>query len=85
MFGGDFARSARHFDRAAEIAQNRLLWVDVYRAQYLFRQMDDRAAFHAALVRVLDAPEGTEPDLNLANALARKKAAALLSQEEDLF
>jgi hypothetical protein len=85
MFGGDFARAARHFDRAAEIGQNRLLLVEVYRAQYLLRQMGDRAAFHATLNRVLDAPASSDPDLNLANALARKQAAALLSHEEDLF
>jgi tetratricopeptide (TPR) repeat protein len=85
MFGGDFARAARHFDRAAELSQNRLLWVEVYRARYLLRQMGDRAAFHATLNRVLDAPAHSDPDLNLANALARKQAAVLLTQEEDLF
>ena len=85
MFGGDFARAARHFDRAAALGQNRLLWVEVYRARYLLRQMGDRAAFHATLKRVLDAPASVDPDLNLANALARKQAAALLAQEEDLF
>lgn len=85
MFGGDFARAARHFDRAAALNQNRLLLVEVYRAQYLFRQMGDRAAFHATLSRVIDAPQGPDPDLNLANALAKKQAAALLTQEDDLF
>lgn len=85
MFGGDFARAARHFDRAAALSHNRLLWVEVYRARYLLRQMGDRAAFHATLKRVLDAPASVDPDLNLANALARKQAAALLAQEEDLF
>jgi len=85
MFGGDFARAARHFDRAAELNHNQLLMVDVYRARYLLRQMGDRAAFHATLTRVLDAPAGSDPDLNLANALAKQQAAALLSQEEDLF
>ncbi len=85
MFGGDFARAARHFDRAAALNQNRMLLVEVYRAQYLLRQMGDRAAFHATLSRVLDAPASSDPDLNLANALAKKQAAALLSQEDDLF
>lgn len=85
MFGGDFARAARHFDRAAELNRNQLLLVDVYRARYLLRQMGDRAAFHATLTRVLDAPAGSDPDLNLANALAKHQAAALLKQEEDLF
>lgn len=85
MFGGDFARAARHFDRAAALGRNQLLWVEVYRARYLLRQMGDRAAFHATLNRVLDAPASIDPDLNLANALARKQAAMLLAQEEDLF
>ncbi|MDP3420685.1 MAG: TRAP transporter TatT component family protein [Thiobacillus sp.] len=85
MFGGDFGRAARHFDRAAALSQNQLLWVEVYRARYLLRQMGDRVAFHATLKRVLDAPASVDPDLNLSNALARKQAAALLAQEEDLF
>lgn len=85
MFGGDFVRAARHFDQAAQISQKRLLLVEVYRAQYLFRQMGDRAAFHAALTHVLDAPAGADPDLNLANAIAKKKAGTLLAQEETLF
>lgn len=85
MFGGDFTRAAQHFDQAARISQNRLLLVDVYRAQYLFRQMGERAAFHAALTRVIDAPANTDPDLNLANAIAKKKAGKLLAQEDTLF
>lgn len=84
MFGGDFARAARHFDRAAAINQNQLLLVEVYRARYLLRQMGEREAFHATLSRVLNA-EINRPDFNLANALAKKQAAALLAQEGDLF
>ena len=30
MFGGDFARAARHFDRAAALSQNQLKLVEVY-------------------------------------------------------
>ncbi|HUX31037.1 MAG TPA: TRAP transporter TatT component family protein [Thiobacillus sp.] len=85
MFGGDFARAARHFDRAAALSQNRLKLVDVYRARYLLWQMGEREAFHATLSRVLDAPAGSDPELNLVNALARQQAADLLAHEEDLF
>lgn len=85
MFGGDFARAAKHFDRAATLGHNQLQWVEVYRARYLLRQMGAREAFHATLSRVLDAPASLNPELNLANALARKQAADLLSQEGDLF
>ncbi len=87
MFGGDFTRAAQHFDRAAQIGENKMLLVDIYRAKYLMRQMNDRAAFHATLTRVVNAPdrEKSDPDLNFANALAKHKAAALLAQEEELF
>jgi hypothetical protein len=85
MFGGDFVRAAKHFDRAAELGQNQLQWVEVYRARYLLRQMGERAAFHATLSRVLGAPASADPELNLANALAKQQAADLLAREEDLF
>lgn len=85
MFGGDFARAAQHFDQAARISRNGLLLVEVYRAQYLFRQMGERAAFHATLTGVIDTPAGSDPDLGLVNAIAKRKAAHLLAQEETLF
>jgi tetratricopeptide (TPR) repeat protein len=84
MFGGDFARAARHFDRAAAINHNKLLLVEVYRARYLLRQMGDREAFHNTLTRVVEASVN-DPELNLANAVAKQEAVALLAQEKDLF
>jgi tetratricopeptide (TPR) repeat protein len=84
MFGGDFARAQAHFERAAAYTGNQLLLIEVYRAKYLLRQMADRDGFHAALTGVLAATP-TNPDLNLANAIARRDAAALLAQEEELF
>jgi tetratricopeptide (TPR) repeat protein len=84
MFGGDFARAARHFDRAAAINHNKLLLVEVYRARYLLRQMGDREAFHRTLTQVVEASVN-DPELNLANAVAKQEAVALLAQEKDLF
>ena len=84
MFGGDFAKAAQHFDAAARLNQNRLLLVEVYRAQYLLRQMGERAAFHDTLTRVQEANVDAS-DLSLANAIAKKKADRLLSQEDTLF
>lgn len=84
MFGGDFARAETHFARAKALAPG-FQWVDVYRARYLLRQRGEREAFHAALTGVRAAPAAADPELNLANALARKQAEALLAQEEELF
>ena len=84
MLGGDFAKSAQHFDQAALLSQNRWLLTEVLRAQYLLRQMGDRAGFHARLTAVL-ADENSPPEMALVNAIARAKARLLLSREEDLF
>ncbi|MEQ1592283.1 MAG: TRAP transporter TatT component family protein [Thiobacillaceae bacterium] len=84
MLGGDFAKSALHFDQAAARSHKHWLIVEVLRAQFLLRQMDDRAAFHEHLSQVL-ATEDSPPEMALVNAIARAKAQRLLSQEEDLF
>ncbi len=84
MLGGDFAKSAQHFDQAAARSHNHWLITEVLRAQFLLRQMGDRAAFHERLSRVL-ATEDSPPEMALVNAIARAKAQRLLSQEEDLF
>ncbi len=84
MLGGDFVKSAQHFDQAALRSHNRWLLTEVLRAQYLLRQTGDRPAFHKQLTAVLEA-ENLPPEMSLANAIARAKARRLLSQEEDLF
>ncbi len=84
MLGGDFVKSAQHFDQAALRSQNHWLLTEVLRAQYLLRQMDDRPAFHARLHAVL-AAKNLPSEMSLANEIARAKARRLLSQEEDLF
>ena len=84
MLGGDFVKSAQHFDQAAAYSQNRWLITEVLRAQYLLRQMEARTEFHARLTAVLSA-ENLPAEMTLSNAIARAKARRLLSQEEDLF
>lgn len=84
MLGGDFVKSALHFDQAAAQAKHRWLLTEVLRAQYLLRQMGDRPAFHERLSAVL-AAEDWPVEMSLANEIARAKARRLLSQEEDLF
>jgi hypothetical protein len=85
LLGGDFARSAQHFARAAELNGEQLLLVDVLHAQYLDRQQLDQAAFHARLQQVVDAPGDLDPDLALINGIARQQAARLLTYEDEWF
>lgn len=85
MLGGDFARSSEHFRRAAEINDNRLLLVDMLKAQYLYRQQLDRDAFHRTLTGIIEADDGLYPEMALVNAIAKQRAALLLGQEDDWF
>lgn len=85
LLGGDYARSAQYFQRAQEVNHHRLLLVDLLRAQYLYRQQLDRAAFHRALQHVLDTPAGRYPELALINGIARAHARQLLQYENEWF
>jgi hypothetical protein len=85
LFGGDFRLSEEHFNRAAEINDDKLLLVDVLQAEYLDRQRLDRDAFHQHLTRVIEAPDNLAPDMALMNAVAKQQAAQLIESEDDWF
>jgi hypothetical protein len=83
--GGDPVRSRRHFEQARAATQGRLLIVNVLEAQLLSRQIQDREAFHRQLKSVIEAPDGLWPEMAFINAVAREKAARLLTREEVWF
>ena len=85
MFGGDFALAEQHFQRAAEINDEKLLLVDLLHAEYLDRQQLDQAAFHQRLTGILEAPDDLYPQMALINAISKYKAALLLEYEDDWF
>jgi hypothetical protein len=85
MLGGNFQLSERYFAEANAINGNRLLTVDLLRAQYLERQRYDRAKFHELLTRVTGSEENLYPEQALINAIARKKAVLLLEKEDEWF
>jgi hypothetical protein len=85
MLGGNFEKSAQHFDRAREITDNRLLIPDLLQAQYLDRQKQDREDFHRRLTAIINAPDDLMPELGLQNAIAKRKARLLLDKENEWF
>jgi hypothetical protein len=85
MLGGDFARSSEHFRRASEINNDKLLLVDMLKAQYLYRQQLDRDAFHRTLGNIVAARDDLYPEMALVNAIAKRRAAMLLEHEDDWF
>lgn len=85
MLGGDFERSARHFDKARAVSGGKLLLGDLLRAQYLARQQLDRRQFHERLTAVINAPPDVFPEMALVNAIAKQKAGQLLAKEKEWF
>ncbi len=85
MFGGNFKKAEKHFNRAREINDNNLLIVDVLQAQYLERQRFDRKRFNRLLSRVEKAPDDLDPDMALMNQIAKRKAKVLRERESAWF
>jgi len=85
MLGGDFDRAEAEFQRAAEINDNKLLIVNLLRAEFLDRQRLDQQAFHQHLTAILDAPEDLYPEMALVNGIAKQRAALLLDLEGEWF
>lgn len=83
--GGNFSLAEQHFAKAREITQGKLWAIDLLIAQYLAIQQNDRARFHALLTGIVNASLNDYPELGLANAIAQRKAKALLQNEEALF
>jgi hypothetical protein len=85
MLGGDFERSASHFEKAHAVTGGKLLLGDLLRAQYLARQQLDRRRFHERLTAVVNAPSDIFPEMALVNAIAKQKAKQLLAKENEWF
>ena len=83
--GGDLAKAQRHFQMALQIGQGKFLMTYVYYANHYARQTLDKNLFTSTLQKVLDAPSDILPELTLLNAVAKKKAAELLSRKEEYF
>jgi len=85
MMGGDFAKSEQNFSAANAVTGDRLLIVDVLRAEYLERQRLDQELFHRLLSRVVTDPVGSFPEMALVNQIARARAHYLLNKESEWF
>ena len=85
MFGGDFDRSEQYFQRANEINNDKLLIVDLLHAEYLDRQQLNQDDFNKRLTGIVNAPDDLYPEMALVNAISKKRAAHLLTLENDWF
>lgn len=76
--GGDERLAEKYFERARMYNRSRLLLVDYLQARYLNQGRGERR-FRRQLEKIIGAPDDLYPDQALINAVAKKKAAVLLS------
>jgi len=85
LLGGKPEKGREHFERNIELTGGRLLLSKVMLAQYYAVQIQDRELFDSLLREVLVYDLDRDPDYRLMNAIAKQKAAGLLSQTEQFW
>lgn len=82
--GRDLEKAKAHFERSMEIAGTDYLLPRVTFAEFYARYAFDQELFETTLNEVLEAEPDT-PEHTLMNAVAQKRAQALLDKTDDLF
>ncbi|BCO09910.1 hypothetical protein GF1_22860 [Desulfolithobacter dissulfuricans] len=85
LLGGKPEASRRHFEQALAISNRQFLPALVLYAQTYARMAFDRELFVDLLQEVLDFPLESQPDIALANQVAKRNAARLLDQTDQFF
>jgi hypothetical protein len=85
MLGGEPQKSLHHFEKALELTESKYLLARLIFAKTYAVQNQNRDLFEFQLRAILQAPPDLFPEQRLANQVARKKAAKLLEQIDELF
>lgn len=83
--GGSVKRARAHYARSMALAGGRKLSVIVSLAEHVAVRLNDRREFESLLHQALAFDVDTAPDQRLANLIAQRRAALLLSQIDNLF
>jgi tetratricopeptide (TPR) repeat protein len=85
MLGGDPDKARKHFEQALKITGGKYLLVSFLYAKTYAVQNQDRDLFTIQLKKVLEASYDVLPEQQLANQIAKRKAAALFREIDELF
>ena len=77
--GGRPEEARKHFERAIELGQGKLLTTYVMYAEHYAKLVYEGELFFELLHTVLDSPADTVPELTLVNTLAKREAAELIA------
>lgn len=85
MMGGDPDKAGAFFKQAIEKTEGKFLLAHVYAARYYAAKILDEHLFDTYLDHVLSSPLDILPEMNLINAIARRKAQLLKEKKGELF
>ena len=85
MLGGNPDRARNHFEQALKITEGKYLLISFLYAKTYAVQNQDRNLFKTQLEKVLEASDDVFPEQRLANQIAKRKAAILLGEIDELF
>ena len=85
MLGGNPQAAKESFARNLEITQGQFLLTQIYQAKFFAAKTLNEELFDQLIKEVEDFDIGTKPEIALFNQIAKRKAALLKSQKEELF
>jgi len=85
LFGGKPEQSKQHFEQALTISNRQFLPALVLYAQTYARMTFDRELYIDLLQEVLDFKLESQPNMHLANVVAKRQASSMLEQVEQFF
>ena len=85
MLGGNPDKAKNHFEQALRITEGKYLLISFLYAKTYAVQNQDRELFISQLEKVIEASDEVLPEQRLANQIAKRKAAVLLEEIDELF
>jgi tetratricopeptide (TPR) repeat protein len=85
MLGGNPDKARNHFEQALKITEGKYLLISFLYAKTYAVQNQDRELFKSQLEKVIEASDEVLPEQRLANQIAKRKAAVLLGEIDELF
>lgn len=85
MLGGDPDKAAAYFKKNFLLNEDEFLLAHVYAAKFYAAKILDEELFDSYIRHIQSIPVDIRPGLQLFNSIAKKKAAMLATQKDDLF
>ncbi|MGC9364820.1 MAG: TRAP transporter TatT component family protein [Fidelibacterota bacterium] len=85
LLGGNPEKGREHFMRNLELTGHRFYMTKFFLARYYAVQVQDRQLFDNLLQEILELDIDQYPEIRLMNALAQKKAQALLEKQDQYW